>query len=229
MALQPVYLDNHLLVLQKPPGTLSQADETGDDDLLSLAKAYLKQTFNKPGRVYLGLVQRLDRPASGLMVFARTSKAAARLTAAFRERKVHKKYLAVVEGKLVGEGRWRDHLVKESRTVRVVPEAHAKGKQALLGWRALAFETETTLVDIELETGRPHQIRVQFASRGHALLGDLRYGATRGFDGTNLALHSYLLSFPHPVGGRQMCFRRPPPANWSGTFKDAIADLPWDD
>ena len=229
MSLQPVYLDNHLLVLFKPPGALSQADETGDPDLLSQGKAYIKSKFAKPGNVYLGLVHRLDRPASGLVVFARTSKAAARLTAAFRERKVEKGYLAIVEGRLDGEGAWRDHLVKDSRQVRIVPDDHPKGKLARLRWRALAHERETTLVAVTLLTGRAHQIRVQFASRGHALLGDLRYGATRPFDGANLALHSYLLAFDHPVGGRPLRFLHRPPATWGGWFTTAVATLPWDD
>ena len=219
-----LYEDNHLLVVVKPAGTLAQADETGDDDLLTQGKAYVKEKYNKPGNVYLGLVHRLDRPASGVTVLARTSKAADRLSRAFRERKVSKHYLALVEGRMVGEGEAVDYLVKDSeaRRVSVVRASHPGAKKARLRWRALAVEGQRTLVEVDLLTGRPHQIRVQLATLGHPLAGDLKYGAREEFDGRNLALHAYALALPHPTLKETMRFTAPPPPTWRGPFDAAI-------
>jgi len=150
MNLPVLYLDNHLLVVNKPAGLLSQADRTGDADVLSLGKAYLKEKFDKPGAVFLGLVQRLDRPVSGVMVLARTSKAAARLTAQFRDHQTDKRYIALVEGRLEGEGRCLDYLAKEDRFVRLVHEGHPGGKKAVLSWKALGSSDGVSLVEISL-------------------------------------------------------------------------------
>jgi len=222
MELEPIYLDNHLLVLMKPAGILAQADDTGDTDFLTMGKAWLKREFQKPGNVYLGLVHRLDRPVSGLMVFARTSKAATRLTRAFKDRQVEKRYLALVQGKLSGSDTWADFLMKDDRRTRVVTNRHPKGKLARLSWQVLATHQDLSLVDIELHTGRAHQIRVQFASRGHALLGDFRYGCQREFDGRNLALHSYRLGLEHPVKKVPLCWWAAPPQSWRGFFERHI-------
>lgn len=215
---QVLYLDNHLLTVYKSAGVLSQSDITGDQDLLTQGKIFLKNKFNKPGNVFLGLVHRLDRPVSGVMVFGRTSKAAARLTQQFKNHNVEKKYMAIVEGHLEGEGRWKDHLIKDGRNARVVPAAHPKGKVALLSWKALAHQDNTTLVSVELQTGRAHQIRLQFSSRGYPLLGDLRYHSTRSFDGQNLALHAGVLSVDHPTTGKRMRWEAAPPASWANWF-----------
>jgi len=223
--LDALYLDNHLLVAVKPAGMLSQADKTGDPDMLSLGKAYLKERFEKPGAVFLGLVHRLDRPASGVMVFARTSKAAARLSEQFRRHTPVKRYLAIVEGRLEGEDRWVDQMLKDEHGPRIVSAGHPKAKRATLSWRALGVQNGCTLVEVGLETGRAHQIRLQFARRGRPLLGDLRHGATRPFDGRNLALHSYSLEIEHPTQKRAMRWRAPPPASWAGWFEQAIATL----
>ena len=220
-----LYEDNHLLVVMKPAGLLSQADDTGDTDLLALGRAYLKKRYNKPGNVFMGLVHRLDRPASGVMVLARTSKAAARLTAQFKARKTDKRYLAIVEGHLEGQGIFEDHLLKEDRKSRVVSPSHPKGKAAKLSWEALAHRDDTTLVSVKLFTGRAHQIRLQFASRKHALLGDLRYGASREFDGKNLALHAWLLALEHPTRKEPMCFTSKPPDAWDGWYDAVIQEL----
>ncbi|CAM2007765.1 RluA family pseudouridine synthase [Acanthopleuribacter pedis] len=221
--LSVVYHDNHLLVVNKPAGLLSQADETGDIDLLTLAKSWVKDTYQKPGQVYLGLVHRLDRPASGLMVLARTSKAAARLTRQFQARTPHKRYWALLQGRLDGAGRWEDYLIKSGRVVSVVSQKNPKAKYAALRWRALAYHKDTTLVAVELETGRPHQIRVQFASRGFPLLGDLRYRATRRFDGENLALHCFQLGLEHPTRREPMRWEQDAPATWSDWFAEVRA------
>lgn len=194
-----VYLDNHLLVVVKPSGLLAQADRTGDDDLLTLGKAYLKWRFDRPGNVFLGLVHRLDRPVSGLMVLARTSKAAARLSAQFRDRTVEKGYVALVEGHLDAPQTLRDTLLKEDEQVRVVKPGTAGGKDAELHVKPLAAHGGLTLVEVELGTGRAHQIRVQLASRGLPILGDSRYGAKGAFRRGAIALHSHRLAADHPT------------------------------
>lgn len=219
------YLDNHLLVVNKPAGMLSQADRTGDTDLLTHAKAFLKERFDKPGNVFVGLVHRLDRPASGLMVLARTSKAAARLTEQFRQRTPDKRYLALVEGRHDGAGHCVDYLVKEDQQVRVVEASHPKAKRAELTWRALASRDGRTLVSVRLQTGRPHQIRVQLSHRGMPLVGDLRYGAKQEFDGRNLALHCYHLAVDHPTRRERMTWQQAPSATWDGWFEQEIAEL----
>ncbi|MGI9175912.1 MAG: RluA family pseudouridine synthase [Rhodothermales bacterium] len=218
MTLDVRYLDNHLLVINKPAGVLVQEDHTGDPDLLSIGKAYLKERFDKPGNVFLGLVHRLDRPASGVMVFARTSKAASRLSQAFRERTPEKRYLALVEGRAVGGGTLVDHLVKEDRQVRIVRPDYPKAQRAELTWRALEERKGLTLVEVKLKTGRPHQIRVQLAHLGFPILGDLRYDARRELDGRNLALHCYCLGLEHPTQKEWMAWEAPPPATWEAAF-----------
>ena len=218
-----LFVDNHLLVVTKAPGVLAQADRTGDPDLLSMGKAYLKERFDKPGRVFLGLVHRLDRPASGVMVFARTSKAAARLSEQFRRRTVEKRYATIVEGVLEGAGIARGRIVADERSVRLVPADSPEGSEAELQWRALGSEDDLTLVDVQLKTGRKHQIRLQLAGMGHPILGDFRYGATRQLDGSNLALHCYRLGFHHPTTKEWMTFEAAPP--WAGRFAAALRDL----
>jgi RluA family pseudouridine synthase len=224
-----LYLDNHLLVVHKPAGLLVQEDHTGDPDLLTLGKAYLKEVFDKPGNVFLGLVHRLDRPVSGVMVLARTSKAASRLSDQFRRRAPDKRYLALVEGRLEGQGTREDYLAKIDRQVRVVKPGHPEGKRAELRWRALATERRkegnVSLVDVELLTGRAHQVRVQLAALGHPILGDLRYDAQREFDGRNLALHSCRLEIEHPTKREPMAFPALPPSTWRGYFDEVVREL----
>lgn len=222
-----LFEDNHLLVVNKAPGMLSQADRTGDMDMVTLAKMYVARTRGKTGAVYMGLVHRLDRPAGGVMVLARTSKAAARLSKQFRERSATKEYEALVEGRLAGEGTWEDRLEKRDGHVRVVTTG---GKEARLTWRAVeTFEVGSgggsdggtgsgaqvlTRIHIALDTGRAHQIRVQCAERGHPILGDFRYGSTNELDGKNLALHARRLALEHPVKREQMTFEAPLPRTW---------------
>ncbi len=214
-----LYSDNHLLVVNKPPGLLTQADRTGDPDVLTLMKAWIKQTCAKPGNVYLGLVHRLDRPVSGLLALARTSKAAARLSAQFRSGTPLKKYLALVEGRAGAGGTCRDFLLKDAgQNVHVVSGGHPGGRAAELDWRAVAFYRGVSLVDITLKTGRAHQIRAQLASRGMAIAGDVRYGSRTKFDRKNLALHCYCLELEHPVRKARMRWTAVPPASWQGFF-----------
>ncbi|MEM1041250.1 MAG: RNA pseudouridine synthase [Bacteroidota bacterium] len=221
-----LYLDNHLLAVSKPAGLLVQEDYTGDADLLTLGKAHLKNKFDKLGNVFLGLVHRLDRPVSGVLVLARTSKSASRLSDQFRRRTPQKRYLALVEGRLTGQGSREDWLAKIDRHVRVVKPGHPQGKRAELRWQALASNRTksgaVSLVEVELLTGRAHQIRVQLAALGYPILGDLRYGAKREFDGRNLALHSYRLTVEHPTKREPMSFSALPPSTWDGYFDDLV-------
>ncbi len=218
-----LFSDNHLLIVNKPPGLLSQADSTGDPDMLTLAKAWIKQERGKPGNVYVGLVHRLDRPVSGVLALARTSKAAARLSAQFREATPVKKYMALAEGRTPEGGTCRDYLLKdETRTVRVVAADHPGARMAELEWRSIAFYKGRTLLDIQLKTGRAHQIRAQLAAQGIPIVGDKRYGSRMSFDGRNLALHCYCLGLEHPVRKERMCWTAAPPLSWQGFFEQDI-------
>ena len=203
------YEDNHIIVVEKPNNIPSQGDKTGDEDMLTLIKKYIKEKYNKPGEVYLGLVHRLDRPTGGVMVFARTSKAAGRLSEQIRNKQIKKKYMAVCDGKLEkNKDIWRDFLQKNERTnmSKVVSEEAKNSKEAILDYELVSYNEKTNLstVKINLHTGRHHQIRVQFASRGHSLFGDQKYGI-RG-RGKQLRLWAYYLSFLHPVTKELMEF-----------------------
>lgn len=205
-----LYEDNHLLVVVKPPNLPAQADSSGDDDLLRILKRYIGEKYQKPGNVYLGLVHRLDRPVGGVMVFARTSKAASRLSAAFAAHAQDRRYLAVVQGRLQAEIALEDWLVKRADgMVRVCdPNAHG-AKRARLTSRPLAFAGDLTLVEVALETGRSHQIRVQHAHAGFPLWGDARYGGGR--PGMQIALWAWALEVEHPTQRETMRFRALPP------------------
>lgn len=197
-----LYEDNHLLVVVKPVNIPSQADETGDPDMLTLLKEDLKQRHGKPGNVFLGLVHRLDRPVGGAMVFAKTSKAASRLSETIRSRSFDKDYLAVIHGHPPQpSGRLCHHLLKDSRsnTVSAVAEGTPGAKEALLDYRVLGTAEGLSLVSIQLLTGRSHQIRVQFASSGCPLYGDQKYGAGRNKPGMQISLWSAGLAFTHPT------------------------------
>ena len=201
-----LYEDNHIIVVIKKPNILSQADFTNDLDLLTLIKEYIKEKYNKPGNVYLGLVHRLDRPVGGIMVFAKTSKAASRLSKQVAEGKMQKSYYAVVTGILKEKiGTLKDRLEKtEDRKVLLNTP---NGKDAVLNYKVIKELDNLSLVDIELITGRYHQIRVQFASRNHALYGDQLYGKQ---DKKQIALFAYKLSFCHPTTKEIMTFEQKP-------------------
>lgn len=198
-----LYEDNHLLVVIKEPNILSQSDITGDSDMLSILKNYLKEKYHKPGNVYLGLVHRLDRPTGGVMVFARTSKAASRLFTEIQNKEFHKTYLAVVHGKIEKNNTYIDYLEKKETKSFISDKNH--GKYAKLSFKRLEYlENENlSLVEINLETGRNHQIRVQFTSRNHPLFGDLKYGNDIH---KNLGLYAYKLEFFHPITKKQLVF-----------------------
>ena len=211
--LNVLYEDNHIIVVVKPNNIPSQGDKTGDEDMLTIIKKYIKQKYNKPGDVYLGLVHRLDRPTGGVMVFARTSKAAGRLSEQIRNKEIQKKYIATCDGKFEKEkDTWKDFLLKNERNnmSKVVPEGTKNAKEAILDYEVMKYneKTDLSVVKVNLYTGRHHQIRVQFASRGHSLFGDQKYG-TRG-RGKQLRLWAYYLSFTHPVTKEKMEFENMP-------------------
>ena len=198
-----IYEDNHLLVVEKPINIPVQEDESKDEDLLNILKKYLKEKYNKPGNVYLGLVHRLDRPVGGVMVFAKTSKAASRLSDQVRTHKFEKKYYAVVEGHATG-GKLVDKLYKDTKTNTTIVDD--RGKESILNYELVKYKDNMSLVDISLETGRSHQIRVQFSSRKLPLFGDQRYNKNAKA-GEQIALFAYYLSFVHPVTKEKMEFR----------------------
>ena len=205
-----LYEDNHLLVVEKPINMPTQEDESKDIDLLSELKKYIKEKYNKPGNVYLGLVHRLDRPVGGVMVFAKTSKAASRLSEQIRNHNLDKKYYAIVIDKLEG-GILKDKLLKDHKTNMTV--VSDKGKEAILSYEVVDFKNNLSLVDIKLETGRSHQIRVQFSSRNHPLYGDQRYNHN-AVKGEQIALFAYNLSFEHPITKEKMNFKLDLPNNY---------------
>lgn len=190
-----IYEDNHLLVVEKPVNIPVQADISGDKDLLSILKKYLKEKYNKPGNVYLGLVHRLDRPVSGIMVFAKTSKAAKRLTNQIVKHEFKKTYLAVVQGKIDQAGTFIDKLEKDNKNN--ITKVSDNGKEAELSFELLNYKDGFSLVKINLKTGRSHQIRVQFSSRGFPLYGDQKYNSNTKKD--NIALFAKEIEFVHPV------------------------------
>jgi len=211
-----LYEDNHLLVVEKPANLPSQADASGDPDLLTLLKQDIKIRYNKPGNVYLGLVHRLDRPVGGVMVFAKTSKAAARLSEQVRNHTMKKEYLAIVHGTPANpRDTLRHFLWKDTRNNKVTAylQPVAGTREAILDYQLLATVKELSLVRINLHTGRSHQIRVQFATSGHPLWGDQKYGAGLNQPGQQLALWSHGLVLLHPTKGQEMTFISSPPAN----------------
>ena len=225
--LEILYEDNHIIVVVKPNNILSQSDNTKDDDMISIIKKYIKDKYDKPGNVYLGLVQRLDRPVSGVMVFAKTSKAASRLSKQIQNHELKKKYLAIVydNGSLKDEDTYIDYIYKDKDNNSIIVSSE-KGKYAELSYRVIARdETKNlALVDIDLKTGRHHQIRIQFASRHHCLFGDQRYGIK---DNNQIALHAYQLELIHPTLKKKMVFISKPKINnskWSN-FKTAIDNM----
>ncbi|MFR0822238.1 MAG: RluA family pseudouridine synthase [Clostridia bacterium] len=225
--LNVLYEDNHIIVVEKIVNVPSQADKTGDEDMLTIIKGYLKEKYHKPGEVYLGLVHRLDRPVGGVMVFAKTSKAAARLSEQVRIKAFQKKYLVIVDGKMQTDtGTLEDYLLKNEKMnmSKVVKEGTKNAKLAKLDYEVLKYQDEInlSLLVVYLHTGRHHQIRVQFASREHSLYGDQKYGC-RG-RGKQIALWAYSLSFIHPVTKEEMSFQVLPKIEGSWKILEDVVD-----
>ena len=208
--LKVIYEDNHIIVVEKIPNVPSQSDKTGDIDMLTMVKQYIKEKYNKPGNVYLGLVHRLDRPVGGIMIFAKTSKAASRLSDQVREKVFKKKYLAVVDGKIENKsGTLEDYLYKDERNniSKVVNKNKKNAKFAKLDYEVIKYDEvkNLSLVKVNLHTGRHHQIRVQLSNFGHSIFGDQKYG-TRG-QGKQIALWAYELTINHPITKEEMTFK----------------------
>ena len=226
--LNVIYEDNHIIVVEKPVNIPSQGDKTGDVDMLNIVKQYIKEKYNKPGEVYLGLVHRLDRPVGGVMVFAKTSKAAARLSDEVRQKQFQKKYLAIVDGKFEKEkGTLQDYLLKNEKlnTSKVVKEGTKNSKLAVLDYEVLKYNEEInlSLLKINLHTGRHHQIRVQLANSGHSICGDQKYG-TRG-RGKQICLWAYELTLIQPITKEEMTFQVLPKSEGSWTMLKEVKNF----
>ncbi|MGB3722242.1 MAG: RluA family pseudouridine synthase [Pacificimonas sp.] len=214
-----MYEDNHLLVLNKPAGLLVQGDHTGDVPLVELGKAYIKEKYNKPGDVFLGVVHRLDRPVSGVVVLARTSKALARMNTLFQSRDVEKTYWALVGQAPPTDADTLVHwLTKNPKKNKANARTQAGGdaKRAELSYRLLAGQDDIFLLEVKPRTGRPHQIRVQLAAIDCPIRGDLKYGFAQPNPDASISLHAYTLSFVHPVKKTPLRLVAPPPpgAEW---------------
>jgi 23S rRNA pseudouridine1911/1915/1917 synthase len=213
--LKILYEDNHLLVVLKPPGLLIQGDSTGRPTLLEVAKEYLKNKYRKPGQVYLGLVHRLDRQVAGVVILARTSKAAARLSDQFRTRRIKKLYWAAVNGRLdPPSGVSEIYLVREGSQSRPASPHHPQAQRAALSYRTIRSADASSLLEIDLLTGRRHQIRTQLAALGHPILGDLLYGSKIPPRNDSIGLLSRSLTIEHPIRGESMTFQSDPPDDW---------------
>lgn len=222
-----LYEDNHLLAVSKPAGLSTQGAAAGKPSVVTQAKAYLKRKFRKPGNVYLGVVSRLDSPVSGVVILARTSKAAARLNEQFRGRHVEKIYWAIGEGRVEPPcGQLVDFLAKDERNKRmaVVAQsrkrgkiAQAQGQKARLSYRRLKVVLGNSLLEIALETGRKHQIRLQLAARGHPIVGDRKYGSKQAFP-RGIALHCHRMVIEHPVKKTRLEISAPVPRSWRNSL-----------
>lgn len=210
-----IYEDNHIIVVEKPVNMLSQSDNTKDLDLQTALKMYIKEKYQKPGNVYIGLVHRLDRPTGGLMVFARTSKAASRLSEEIRNKSFKKSYLAVINGKTKKQDTLEDYLEKTGN-ISII-SIKEKGKYAKLNYELIAYKDNLSLVKVNLETGRNHQIRLQFKSRNMPLYGDNKYNNDKN---KNLGLYAYKLEFTHPTRREKMVFINYPTYSPFNKFKD---------
>ena len=210
-----IYEDNHIIVVEKPVNMLTQSDNTKDLDLQTALKMYVKKKYQKPGNVYIGLVHRLDRPTGGLMIFARTSKAASRLSEEIRNKSFKKSYLAVINGKTKKQDTLEDYLEKTGN-ISIISNKE-KGKYAKLNYELIEYKNNLSLVKVNLETGRNHQIRLQFKSRNMPLYGDNKYNNDKN---KNLGLYAYKLEFTHPTRREKMVFINYPTYSPFNKFKD---------
>lgn len=198
-----IYEDNHLLIVEKPINIPVQEDSSKDLDFLTILKDFIKKRDNKPGNVYLGLIHRLDRPVGGIMVFAKTSKCASRLSEQVRNRTFKKTYYAIVEGKVEEKGTLIDKLLKDTKNNIV--KVDKSGKESILDYELIDYKDNLSLVKINLKTGRSHQIRVQFSSRGHALYGDQKYNSNSKV-GQQIALFAKSIIINHPITKELLTF-----------------------
>ncbi|GAB1612224.1 RluA family pseudouridine synthase [Mammaliicoccus lentus] len=217
MHINVLYEDNHLLIVEKPVNIAVQEDASKDMDLLNMLKSYIKEKYNKPGDVYLGLVHRLDRPVGGVMVFARTSKAASRLSNELRKQQIYRKYKAIIRGTLPNkQGELVDYLYKNRKKnlVSVVSSKNKDGKKAILEYKVLSKKDNLSMLEVELKTGRSHQIRVQLANQGTPLYGDQKYGEDVNKHGQQIALWASSLSVKHPTKDEMITVESEPPKEY---------------
>ncbi len=221
-----IHEDNHLLVVNKPSGVLSQGDQTGDLTILDIGKAYIKVTYDKPGEVFLGLPHRLDRPTSGIMVLCKTSKSLTRMTQLIKDRDFEKEYLCITKGKTkMPQGRLINFLKKDTkRNKAIVRDQPFKGaKEAILNYELKGQKRDRYLYSILLETGRPHQIRAQMSNQGAIILGDKKYGMKKPLPDKSIALHARRLKFIHPVSKTELNLVAHCPSDaWWKAFSDLI-------
>lgn len=212
--LRVIYEDNHLIAVNKRPGDIVQGDKTGDTPLSDIVKAYIKQKYRKPGKVFLGVVHRLDRPTSGIVIFARTSKALTRLNRSFAQKENTKIYWAIVAGLPEKPGATLKHWLRKNPVQNKsypVKAGSPGAKEAILSYKLIKPLDRYSLLEIELLTGRHHQIRAQLAAVGLVVKGDLKYGAKRSNEDGSIHLHARLLRLLHPVKNEEMEFTAPPP------------------
>ena len=221
-----LFEDNHIIIINKEAGELVQGDSTGDKTLVDKVKLYLKKKYKKPGEVFLGLVHRIDRPTSGIVICAKTSKALARLNEQFKKRNVEKKYLAIVKNPFTIESRTLTNWIAKNPRINksfVFKNQNSKTKKAILSFRIQKKIQNYTLLEIHLKTGRHHQIRVQLSNMGYPIVGDLKYGAKRSNPDASICLHSAELNFEHPVRKKLIQIKANPPAKhlWSAFLYDS--------
>lgn len=216
-----LYEDNHLIIINKRPSEIVQGDKTGDETMLTRVKQYIKEKYDKKGEVYLGLVHRLDRPVSGVVIFARTSKALSRMNKIFKERAIEKKYRAVVKNKPPDvKGELSHYLLKNSKQNKSYASANEKpnSKIAILNYEVVGQSDSFYMLEISLKTGRHHQIRTQLSAVGCPIKGDLKYGYPRSNKDASICLHAYSVSFLHPVKNQLINVKAAPPANDAWLF-----------
>jgi 23S rRNA pseudouridine1911/1915/1917 synthase len=226
MALQQsdiIYEDNHLVAVNKPTGILVQGDITGDEPLVDLVKEFLKKKYNKQGNVFAGLIHRIDRPVSGIVLFAKTSKALERMNRMFHDREVEKTYLAIIKGNIFPEGELLHWIMKDEKSnkTKVFSKEHPVGKAAKLSYKIIAKIGQESLLEIKPQTGRAHQIRAQLAFIGAPIKGDLKYGFDIPNSDKSICLHASKLVFIHPVQKKDITVEAPLPGtpDWKN-FRD---------
>lgn len=211
-----LYEDNHIIIVNKSSSEIVQGDKTGDKPLVEIVKEYIKEKYHKPGNVFLGVVHRLDRPVSGVVVFARTGKALARLNEMFRTKDVHKTYWAIVANQPPApEGELTHWLVRKEQQNKsfAYDKEVPQSKKAILNYRVIAKSDRYFLLEVDLKTGRHHQIRCQLAKMGCPIKGDLKYGAPRSNPDGSISLHARRIRFVHPVSKKEICVEAPVPSD----------------
>ncbi|MFV0304269.1 MAG: RluA family pseudouridine synthase [Moheibacter sp.] len=224
-----LFEDNHLLIVNKKAGELAQGDHTGDIPIIDSLKSFIKIRDHKPGNVYLGLIHRLDRPTSGILIFAKTSKALSRMNEMFKTREVQKAYWAIVEGKPRKQFERLEHFLRKNQKnnkTTVFTKETPNAKKAILEYKVVNFLDNYTLVEVDLFTGRSHQIRSQLSFIGHSIKGDLKYGAKRSNPNGSISLHAREIEFTHPVKKEKIKITAPPPTEniWQECLKFDVSN-----